>query len=202
MQYKYLKHDLYRYLYPNDSISRVSILTIIREVIFTQGIWALCVYRFRRWVTYECTNRLLQRVLRPMGHLMHLWIEVTTGIHIRPEIDIGPGFYIGHFGGIFLGDKARIGKMCNIGQGCTVGYAGRGEKRGLPEIGDFVHIAAGAKILGKIKVGNFVSIGANAVVTNDVPENAVVGGVPARIISYGSSRDFIHFNREKHRDIL
>ncbi len=69
-------------------------------------------------------------------------------------------------------------------------------------IGDFVHIAAGAKVLGKIRIGNNVSIGANAVVTKDVPDNAVVGGVPARILSYKSSKDFIHFNFEKNREIL
>ena len=58
------------------------------------------------------------------------------------------------------------------------------------------------KIIGKIVVGNQVAIGENAVVTKDVPDNAVVVGIPGRIINYDSSKDCVLFNREKCREIL
>lgn len=80
--------------------------------------------------------------------------------------------------------EGAIGENCNIGQGVTIGIAGRGEKKGVPQIGNKVYIAPGAKIIGKIIIGNNVMIGANSVVTKDVPDNAVVAGVPAKIISY------------------
>ncbi len=127
---------------------------------------------------------------------------MLTGIHIEPEVDIGPGLYIGHFGNIFLGGHTKIGKFFNISQGCTSGYAGRGELLGLPEIGDFVYMAPGSKAFGKIKIGNHVAIGANAVVTKDLPNNAVAAGVPAKVISYKSSKDFVQFNEYKFRKIL
>ena len=73
----------------------------------------------------------------------------------------------------------------------VIGHAGRGGKQFVPIIGDRVYIGPGAKLFGKIRIGNDVAIGANAVVTKDVPDNAVVVGVPAKIISYKGSSDFI-----------
>jgi serine O-acetyltransferase len=74
----------------------------------------------------------------------------------------------------------------------TLGQSNRGERRGSPVIGDNVFIGAGAKIFGMIKVGNNAAIGANCVVTKDVPENGVVVGVPGRIISMNGSRGYIN----------
>lgn len=132
-----------------------------------------------------------------MGSFYQLFVEVATGIQIPPDVEIGPGLYIGHYGGIIVGAPVKIGKFCNISQGITIGSAGRGEKAGLPELGDYVYVAPGAKIIGKIRIGNHVAIGANAVVTRDLPDNAVAAGVPARIISYKSSRDFIEYNEKR-----
>ena len=100
--------------------------------------------------------------------------------------------YIGHFGGIIISGGAVIGRNCNISQGVTIGIAGKGKNRGIPIIGEGVYIGAGAKLIGKIHVGNNVAIGANAVVTKDVPDNAVVGGIPAKIISMNGSFEFIN----------
>jgi len=202
MQFKYLKYDLYRYFYPDDNISKITLLKKIMLIIFTQAIWAITVYRFRRWVIYECQNSIARIILKLVGAIFNLFIEITTGIHIGTEIYIGPGLYIGHFGCIFLGGNTKIGKFCNISQENTIGYAGRADSRGLPVIGDFVYLAPGAKIIGKIRIGNNVAIGANAVVTHDIPDNAVAVGVPAKVISFNSSRDFIKINRIKNEKIL
>ncbi len=110
------------------------------------------------------------------------------GIELPRGTKVGEGFYIGHFGGIIISGGAVIGRNCNISQGVTIGVAGRGENRGIPIIGDGVYMGAGSKIIGKIRVGNNVAIGANAVVTKDVPDNAVVVGIPAKIISMEGNR--------------
>ncbi len=202
MQFRYLRHDLGRYFYPDDSCGSRSLLSKIGIVLTTQGIWATIVYRLRRWAGYECRWWLARKAFAPVGVVLGLVVDVLTGIHLEPEIDIGPGLYVGHFGGIMLGGRTRVGKFANISHGVTVGYAGRGENWGLPVIGDFVYIAPGAKLIGRILIGNHVAIGANAVVTKDLPDDAVAVGVPARVISHESSREFVRYNRERNRAVL
>ena len=201
-QFRYLKYDLYRYFYPNDEISKVSLLTKLKIIIFTQAIWAIVTYRFLRWVIFECNIPLVNKLLFWLGSIFELIIQTLTGINIAADCDVGPGLYVGHFGNIFLPSGVKIGKYCNISHENTLGIAGRGVNRGVPEIGDYVYIGSGAKVIGKIKIGNNVAIGANAVVTRDVPDNAVVAGVPAKILNYNSSIDFIEFNKSKNIEML
>lgn len=201
MQFRYLKYDLYRYFYPSDKSGEIGFLAKCKLVFLTQGIWAIVVYRFSRWVVHECRQRWLRFLLKPLVPLIGLFIEMNTGIKIWTGADIGPGLYIGHFGNILIG-PIKMGKFCNVSQENSIGYAGRGDSWGIPEVGDFVYVAPGAKVIGKIRIGNHVAIGANAVVTRDVPDDAVVVGVPAKVISMESSRDMILFHREKNREIL
>ena len=114
------------------------------------------------------------------------------GIDIPYPTVIGSGFYIGHFSGIVVNGKCVFGKNCNISQGVTVGEANRGKRKGCPTIGDNVYIGPGAKVFGNIKVGDDAAIGANCVVTKDVPDNAVVAGVPGRVISFEGSKGYIN----------
>jgi serine O-acetyltransferase len=107
------------------------------------------------------------------------------GIELPRETDIGAGFYITHFGGIIISPAAKIGKNFTISQGVTIGVSGQGEKRGVPVIGDNVYIATGAKVFGKISIGNNVKIGPNAVVHKSIPDNAIVVSYPGfKILSY------------------
>lgn len=77
------------------------------------------------------------------------------------------------FGGITVG-PATIGRHCNLSQGVTIGVSGHGDKHGCPTIGAHVYLAPGAKVFGKITVGHYVKIGANAVIYPDTPNMAVV----------------------------
>ena len=80
-------------------------------------------------------------------------------------------------------DRARL----HVLPGVILGEVNRGVRKGSPFIGDNVYIGAGAKVLGSVTVGSNVAIGANAVVTKDVPDSAVVAGVPAVILDDGSA---------------
>ena len=163
--------DLQRYRALRRNGSAVTIFTY-------QGVWALAQYRFARWVRRSGRGLLLRAISLVWQRL----IEITTGISLPGSADIGPGFYIGHFGGIIVSADAVIDAHCNISQGVTVGVAGVGDDRGVPRIGTYVYMGAGAKLIGKIRVGDYVTIGANAVVTTDIPDGAVVAGVPAKVL--------------------
>ena len=97
-------------------------------------------------------------------------------------------FRIDHFGGIIISGDAVFGDDCVVRNGVTVGLRHTG-KSGSPVIGSRVDIGAGAKILGPIRIGDDVAIGANAVVLIDVPPNSIAVGVPARVLPRKSKTD-------------
>uniref|UniRef100_UPI0025DF9B91 serine O-acetyltransferase n=1 Tax=Thiocapsa sp. TaxID=2024551 RepID=UPI0025DF9B91 len=112
--------------------------------------------------------------------------QIMTGIDLPCEARVGRRFLIEHFGGIIISGDAVFGDDCVVRNGVTVGLRHRGV-RGAPVIGDRVDIGAGAKVLGPIRIGNDVAIGANAVVIRDVPDGCLAVGVPARIIARGDA---------------
>jgi serine O-acetyltransferase len=120
-------------------------------------------------------------------------VEVWSGVGISPQAEIGPGLYIGHFGQVIVNGEARIGSNATLSQEITIGYAQRGKRQGTPTIGDRVYIAPGAKLFGAITIGDDVAVGANAVVNRDVEDRAVVGGVPARLLSKQGSFDMVFY---------
>lgn len=130
--------------------------------------------------------------------LLHRY-SIKYGISISPDARIGPGFYIGHYGGIVVNTDVVIGANCNISQGVTLGQSNRGDRAGCPTIGDNVYIGPGAKVIGRIHVGDHAAIGANAVVIRDVAASTSVGGVPARVLSAQGSRGYV--NRTDYPDV-
>lgn len=150
------------------------------DLIFTQGVWALVVYRYGAWIR-RVRIPGFSLILKAIYFLLNKIVEVVTGISIPSSAKIGSGLYIGHFGGIFVHGRATLGSHCSIGTGVTIGTRGLGNQ-GVPVIGDNVFVGVGAKIIGGITVGNNVRIGANSVVLSDVPDDATVVGIPARIV--------------------
>lgn len=107
-------------------------------------------------------------------------VRVLFSCDIPYQTEIGKGTVFIHNGlGTVIHEKTKIGKYNKIMQNVTIG--GR-NGRGAPIIGDFCFIGAGACVMGDIKIGDNVIIGANAVVTKSIPSNAVVAGIPAKII--------------------
>jgi serine O-acetyltransferase len=136
------------------------------------GVHAIINVRFGQWIKKQ--NILIKFLLLPLYYLQFRFMRTNWGIDIPVSTQIGKGCYIGHFGGIIISPKAIIGENANISQQITIGVSGKGENRGVPIIGNNVYIAPGAKIFGKITIGDNVKIGANAVVYKDVPNNAIV----------------------------
>jgi serine O-acetyltransferase len=108
--------------------------------------------------------------------------EILFGITIGVEAKIGKRLVIEHFGAIVIHGKTVIGDDCIIRQGVTIGNKTMNKPHDAPTLGNNVNVGAGAKILGKVIIGNNVDIGANAVVINDVPDNYIAVGVPAKLI--------------------
>jgi serine O-acetyltransferase len=144
-----------------------------------QGLWVMVVYRFGNW-RYTIKNRAIRMPFSFAYKLLKVLSEILTGIELPCETKLGRRFRIDHFGGIVISGDAVFGDDCIVRNGVTVGLRHTG-RRGAPVIGNRVDIGAGAKILGPIRIGDDVTIGANAVVITDVPSNSIAVGVPARI---------------------
>ncbi|KUO54536.1 MAG: serine acetyltransferase [Sphingomonadales bacterium BRH_c42] len=144
------------------------------EILLYPGVWALAFHRVAHWL-YEAR---LYFLARSVNHLSRFF----TAIDIHPGARIGRHFFIDH-GFTVIGETAEIGNNVTIYQCVTLGGTnpanGKGGKR-HPTICDNVIIGSGAQVIGPITVGERARIGANAVVTDDVPEGATMIGLKAR----------------------
>jgi serine O-acetyltransferase len=186
MNYKRFRYLILSDLYRLTGNTRLTAL--LRQVFLGEG------YKYIFWMRvcrYAQGHSALRFIVFPVARLLLERYKFKLGISIPFITDIDSGFYIGHFGVIVINAGSRIGKNCNISQGVTLGQANRGQHKGYPTLGDNVYIGPGAKIVGAVKIGNNVAIGANCVVTKDVPDNAVVVGVPGRVISCQGSLDYV-----------
>lgn len=146
-------------------------------------------------------QRLLRRVeylencrRDPAGRLW--WLVERTRLRRRairlgfviPRNVFGPGLSLAHYGSIVVNGRARVGRNCRIHPGVVIGEL----DEQAPVIGNDVYLGPGAKLYGAIRVGDGAAVGANAVVTTDVPADAVVAGIPARVISSRGSEGLLH----------
>jgi serine O-acetyltransferase len=151
------------------------------------GVHAVLVLRFGQWSRRR--PKLLRILFDPIYMILDFFVQALWGIEIPRSAKVGPGLYIGHYGGITVSSIAVIGRDCNLSQNITIGVSGAGQKRGAPTIGDNVYIAPGARLFGKITIGNNVKIGANAVIHKDLADNAIAVLDPGfKIISYAGNR--------------
>lgn len=163
--FDYLKADLRR-LSPS---GEASMRTVVSGLL-SQGFQAILVYRLFHWLDDKGLSG------QPLRFVCERFIEITTGISIPACCRIGAGFRIHHFGGIIFHPTVQIGDNCTLYHGVTIGD--RGGSGGAAKIGNDVMIGAGAKVIGEIVIGDRCIIGANAVVTKDMPPDTVAIGSP------------------------
>lgn len=148
----------------------------------TYFIWQY-IYRMRH-MEYHYSKSGIHKI----AYLWHwFWfkrLQFKLKIAIYPNT-IGPGFRLYHIGAYtHVGSNVRIGNNCTMVSGVVFGNKTEVEDNRPVLVGDNVYFGIDCKIIGPVKIGNNVTIGANAVVTKDIPDNAIVGGIPCQIIKF------------------
>lgn len=143
--------------------------------------------RLLRKIEYysNCRHDLLSRVYLKILNIHFRKLSVHLGFTIPINV-FGPGFSIAHYGSIVVNGNTIVGKNCRIHSGVNIEVNDQ-----APIIGDNVYIGPGVKMWGKIKIGDNVAIGANAVVFTDIPANVTVAGIPAGIVSQKGSEKML-----------
>ena len=137
---------------------------------------------FQALLAHRVAHRLWKMRLRLVGRLVSQVARWVTGVEIHPGASIGHGFFIDHGMGVVIGETAEIGDYVTLFQGVTLGGTGKDKGKRHPTLGSHVVVGSGAKVLGNIRIGDSVKIGANSVVLRSVPSNSTVTGIPGRIV--------------------
>jgi serine O-acetyltransferase len=138
------------------------------------GLHAVLLHRFSSWF-YRRRWYVGARFISHIGRIL-------TGIEIHPGAKIGKRLFIDHGFGVVIGETAEIGDDVLLYQGVTLGGTGLERGKRHPTIGSRVVVGTGASVLGNIKLGDGVKVGAGAVVVHSVPEGATVVGIPGRVV--------------------
>ena len=149
----------------------------------------VCYPGFQALLFHRLAHGLWRGGWRLLGRLVSQLGRWATGIEIHPAVVIGRRFFVDHGMGVVVGETSEIGDGVTLYQGVTLGgvapsvdsHNQRNTKR-HPTLEDGVIVGSGAQVLGPITVGRNARIGANAVVTKDVPSGVTVVGIPARAV--------------------
>jgi serine O-acetyltransferase len=167
---------LFRYL-------REDIQTILKKDPAAGSVWEVLTYAgFWALLNHRIAHILYLRRLRLLARIVSQWSRFLTNIEIHPGANIGRRFFMDHGAGIVIGETAVVGDDVLMYHQVTLGGTSLEPVKRHPTVGNNVLLGMGAKVLGNITVGDGARIGANAVVTRDVPPNTSVVGVPGRIL--------------------
>ncbi len=179
-----LRADLYRYCGKTDARAFFTAYLRCPGFRFT--------FYLRKVAYYSTRKRSAGALAYAYYRMMLHHYRFRYGFDISPTMSLGPGLYIGHFGGVVISPYARMGSNVNIAQGVTIGATSRGAKKGAPTLEDRVWVGAHAIIVGKITIGSDALIAPGAYVNFDVPSGAVVLGNPGKVISMSGSAGYVN----------
>ncbi len=171
--------------------------TIARDPAARSALEVVLLYPgFQSVLAYRLAHALWRRRWRLLGRWISQLARWLTGIEIHPGAKIGRRFFIDHGMGVVIGETSEIGDDVTLYHGVTLGGVApsvdsdsqRDQKR-HPTLEDGVIIGSGAQVLGPITVGRCARVGANAVVTKDVPPNTTVVGIPAKAVGTRERRE-------------
>ena len=148
----------------------------------------LCYPGFHAVLLHRLSHRLYRSGWFTLARVISQFVRTWTGIEIHPGACIGRRFFIDHGMGVVIGETSEIGDDVLVYQGVTLGGTGKDTGKRHPTIGDGVVIGTGATILGNIRIGDHVKIGAGSVVVQPVPDHSTVVGVPGRVV--GDDEEF------------
>ncbi len=140
---------------------------------FRLGTQCVIIHRFGHWA-WKLRIPIVRHLLLAAFFLVQLPLRALAGVNIPYTAKIGPGLVIHTWSGVFL-PPCRMGRNLHFNHGVVVGWSCR-------EVGDDVYFGTGCKVIGPVKIGNRVKIGANAVVLEDIPDDCTAVGIPARIL--------------------
>jgi len=174
MVFKYIKEFLDTYI-KKDPASR----SYFEILLCYPGVHAIFLHKMSNFI-WKLNLKLLAKFFSHFSRFL-------TGIEIHPAVKIGKNLFIDHGMGIVIGETTIIGNNVSLYQGVTLGGLKNIKQKRHPTLDDNVIVGAGAKVLGPIKIGKNSKIGANSVVTKNIPPNTTVVGIPARIIDHNNS---------------
>jgi len=143
----------------------------------------LCYPGFHAVLFHRVAHRIYSAGWFTLARVVSQMSRSLTGIEIHPGARIGRRFFIDHGMGVVIGETAEIGDDVLIYQGVTLGGTGKDSGKRHPTLGNNVVVGTGAKILGNIRIGDHVKVGAGSVVVHPVPDHSTVVGVPGRIVA-------------------
>lgn len=163
---------------------REQIQTIFKEDPAAKSVLeiVLCYPGFHAILVHRLSHKLYNSGFTLLARFLSQAVRFWTGIEIHPGATIGRRFFIDHGTGVVIGETTEIGDDVLIYQNATLGGTGKERGKRHPTIGNNVVIGAGAKVLGNIRVGNCVKIGAGSVVVKPVPDYSTVVGIPGRVV--------------------
>ena len=163
---------------------REQIQTIFREDPAAKSVLevVLCYPGFHAILLHRLAHKLYTMNVPLVPRVISQFSRTLTGIEIHPGAKIGRRFFIDHGMGVVVGETAEIGDDVLLYQGVTLGGTGKERGKRHPTVGNHVVVGTGAKVLGNIRIGDCVKIGAGSVVVHSVPDNSTVVGIPGRVV--------------------